>query len=146
MARPQPLNLLRRQAGKIFLALPEGPALGGGAASGMPIKSSASLAAMATAPKSNAADVAYFQAAEDARTTSHYGVPLHIRNAPTKLMKDLDYGKEYQYDHDFDHHYSYQKYFPDKMAEKIYYQPGEYGFEKEIAKRLEWWKKLREKG
>jgi len=101
---------------------------------------------LATAPKSNAADVAYFQAAEDARTTSHYGVPLHIRNAPTKLMKDLDYGKDYQYDHDFDHHYSYQKYFPDKMAEKIYYQPGEYGFEKEIAKRLEWWKKLREKG
>ena len=100
---------------------------------------------LATAPKSNAADVAYFQAADDARKTSHYGVPLHIRNAPTKLMKELDYGKDYQYDHDFEHHYSYQKYFPDKMEEKTYYTPGDYGFEKEIAKRLEWWKKLRSK-
>ena len=98
---------------------------------------------LATAPKSNAADVAYFAAAADARKTSHYGVPLHIRNAPTQLMKELDYGKAYQYDHDFEHHYSYQKYFPDKMSEKTYYTPGEYGFEREIAKRLEWWRKLR---
>ncbi|NLO10895.1 MAG: replication-associated recombination protein A [Candidatus Cloacimonetes bacterium] len=99
---------------------------------------------LATAPKSNTADSAYFQAAQDARRTSHYGVPLHIRNAPTQLMKDLDYGKGYQYDHDHKNRYSYQKYFPDAMDEKTYYTPGEYGFEKEIAKRLEWWKKLRD--
>lgn len=98
---------------------------------------------LATAPKSNKLYTAYKAAAEDALKTSHYGVPLHIRNAPTKLMKDLDYGKDYQYDHDFEYGYSYQKYFPDQMPEKEYYSPGEYGFEKEIAKRLEWWGKLR---
>ena len=100
---------------------------------------------LATAPKSNALYSAYSAAAEDARKTSHYGVPLHIRNAPTKLMKDLDYGKDYRYDHDSEHHYAYQKYFPDQMEEKEYYTPGEFGFEKEIAKRLEWWRKLRKK-
>ncbi|MDD3464312.1 MAG: replication-associated recombination protein A [Candidatus Cloacimonetes bacterium] len=98
---------------------------------------------LATAPKSNALYKAYSAAAEDARKTSHYGVPLHIRNAPTQLMKDLDYGKDYRYDHDNADHYAYQKYFPDQMPEKIYYTPGEFGFEKEIAKRLEWWLKLR---
>ncbi len=100
---------------------------------------------LATAPKSNALYTAYGKAAEDARATSHYGVPLHIRNAPTKLMKDLNYGRDYRYDHEFEHKYSYQKYFPDQMEEKTYYTPGDFGFEKEIAKRLEWWLKLREK-
>jgi putative ATPase len=100
---------------------------------------------LATAPKSNALYSAYDAAAADARETSHYGVPLHIRNAPTKLMKDLNYGKDYAYDHEFENHYKYQKYFPDKMTEKTYYTPGEFGFEKEIAKRIEWWLKLRNK-
>ena len=101
---------------------------------------------LATAPKSNSADAAYYAAAKDARNTSHFGVPLHIRNAPTKLMKDLDYGKEYKYDHDFENHYQYQKYFPDQMSEKEYYSPGPFGFERDIAKRIEWWKKLRDEG
>jgi len=100
---------------------------------------------LATAPKSNALYTAYSQAADDARQTSHYGVPLHIRNAPTQLMKDLDYGKDYRYDHEFENKYSYQKYFPEKMEEKTYYTPGEFGFEKEIAKRIQWWLKLRQK-
>jgi len=98
---------------------------------------------LATAPKSNALDSAYQKAATDARKSSHYGVPLHIRNAPTKLMKDLNYGKDYRYDHDFENKYSYQKYFPDQMNETVYYEPGEFGFEKEIAKRIAWWNKLR---
>lgn len=80
---------------------------------------------LATAPKSNSADTAYFKAAQDARKTSHYGVPLHIRNAPTKLMKDLDYGKDYRYDHDYENHYHYQNYFPEQLGEKEYYSPGE---------------------
>jgi putative ATPase len=101
---------------------------------------------LATAPKSNSADAAYYAAAKDARNTSHFGVPLHIRNAPTKLMKDLDYGKEYKYDHDYENHYQYQKYFPDQMSEKEYYSPGPFGFERDIAKRIEWWKKLRDEG
>ncbi len=99
---------------------------------------------LATAPKSNALYTAYSAAAEDARKTSHYGVPLHIRNAHTQLMKDLDYGKNYQYDHEHEHHYFYQKYFPDQMEEKTYYTPGDFGFEKEIAKRIQWWLKLRQ--
>ncbi|MDD2331904.1 MAG: replication-associated recombination protein A [Candidatus Cloacimonetes bacterium] len=99
---------------------------------------------LATAPKSNSLYVAYSEAAEDARKTSHLGVPLHIRNAPTKLMKELEYGKDYAYDHEYEHKYHYQKYFPDKMKEKVYYRPGEYGFEKEIEKRLEWWRKLKD--
>ncbi|HHV37382.1 MAG TPA: replication-associated recombination protein A [Candidatus Cloacimonetes bacterium] len=100
---------------------------------------------LSTAPKSNSLYKAYGEAAKDARKTSHHGVPLHIRNAPTSLMKDLDYGKNYVYDHDAEHNYHYQRYFPDKLPEKDYYQPGEYGFEKEIAKRLAWWEKLRKK-
>ena len=98
---------------------------------------------LATAPKSNSLYTAYSAAAEDARSTSHYGVPLHIRNAPTKLMKELDYGKDYQYDHDSEQHYSYQRYFPEQMQDKEYYKPGKFGFEKEIEKRLQWWLKLR---
>ena len=100
---------------------------------------------LATAPKSNALYSAYKKAKDDAIKTSHLGVPLHIRNAPTKLMKDLDYGKDYKYDHEFEDAYSYQKYFPDKMNEKEYYLPSKFGFEKEIRKRLEWWRKLKEK-
>ncbi len=98
---------------------------------------------LATAPKSNALYTAYSAAADDARQTSHYGVPLHIRNAPTKLMKDLGYGKAYKYDHEFEQKYAYQRCFPDQMKEKQYYYPGAFGFEKEIAKRIEWWTKLK---
>ncbi len=100
---------------------------------------------LATAPKSNSLETAYIKAAADAQKTSHLGVPFHIRNAPTKLMKDLDYGKGYKYDHQYENAYSYQNYFPEKMDEKIYYQPSKFGFEKEIQKRLDWWKKLKEK-
>lgn len=100
---------------------------------------------LATAPKSNALYTSYKKAAEDAQKTSHLGVPFQIRNAPTKLMKNLDYGKDYKYDHQYENAYSYQKYFPDKMKEKIYYKPSKFGFEKEIQKRLDWWKKLKEK-
>jgi len=98
---------------------------------------------LATAPKSNALYTGYKKAADDARKTSHFGVPLHIRNAPTKLMKDLDYGKGYKYDHGAENAFSYQKYFPDKMDEKVYYKPSKFGFEKEVQKRLDWWEKLK---
>ncbi len=98
---------------------------------------------LATAPKSNALYTAYNAAKKDAHATSHLKVPLHIRNAPTKLMKDLEYGKNYRYSHDFRDSYSYQKYFPDRMEEKTYYTPSAFGFEKEIKKRLEWWRSLK---
>ncbi len=99
---------------------------------------------LATAPKSNSVYSAYKQAKISANETSHLGVPIHIRNAPTKLMKELDYGSEYKYDHDYENAYYYQKYFPDLMKEEVFYQPSKFGFEKDIQKRLDWWKKLKE--
>jgi putative ATPase len=98
---------------------------------------------LASAPKSNALETAYYSAKADAEKTSHLKVPLSVCNAPTKVMKDLGYNKGYRYSHDYENHYSYQKYFPDKMAEKNYYVPSQFGFEKEIKKRLEWWDKLK---
>lgn len=99
---------------------------------------------LATAPKSNSVYVAYKLARDDAEKTSHFGVPMHIRNAPTKLMKNLGYNKGYNYSHDNENAYHYQNYFPEKLGEKTYYNPTKYGFEKDIQKRLDWWKKLRD--
>lgn len=99
---------------------------------------------LATAPKSNSLEIAYDRAREDAQQTSHLKVPLAVRNAPTKLMKELGYNKGYRYSHDFENHYSYQRYFPDDLKEENYYQPSPFGFEKEIQKRLEWWNSLKE--
>lgn len=100
---------------------------------------------LATAPKSNATETAWLTARDDALATGHHKVPLHICNAPTSLMKELGYGKEYRYSHSFANSYSYQKYFPDTMEEKIYYRPSPFGFEKEIQKRLDWWDGLKKK-
>ncbi len=100
---------------------------------------------LATAPKSNATETAYLAAKQDAQKTSHFRVPLHICNAPTRLMKDLGYGAGYKYSHNFEQAYSYQKYFPDQMEEKTYYVPSKFGFEKEIQKRLDWWESLKAK-
>jgi putative ATPase len=99
---------------------------------------------LATAPKSNSVEAAYLEAKKDALETSHLKVPLSLRNAPTKLMKDLGYSKHYKYSHDFENHYRYQRYFPDSMDEKNYYVPSTFGFEKEINKRLQWWKNLKQ--
>ena len=98
---------------------------------------------LATAPKSNSVETAYNNAKKDAVTTSHLKVPLSIRNAPTKLMKDLGYNKGYRYSHSYEHSYSYQNYFPETLEGKTYYTPSRFGFEKEIMKRLDWWEKLK---
>ena len=98
---------------------------------------------LATAPKSNTVDSALGKAKVKAQKTGHLPVPMHIRNAPTKLMKDAGYGKDYEYDHDHENRYYYQKYFPSEMEEEEYYIPSGFGFEKEIEKRLKWWKGLR---
>ncbi len=99
---------------------------------------------LATAPKSNAIETAYLAARNDAHKTGHLKVPLAVRNAPTKLMKELGYNKGYKYSHDYENSYSYQKFFPDSMKEKKYYQPSKFGFEKEIQKRIDWWTQLKE--
>ncbi|MGE4063359.1 MAG: replication-associated recombination protein A [Rhodospirillaceae bacterium] len=98
---------------------------------------------LGTAPKSNAAYVAYGEARASARATGSLMPPKHILNAPTTLMKDLGYGKGYAYDHDQDEAFSGQNYFPDGMAREQFYRPVERGFEREVAKRLAYWQKLR---
>lgn len=100
---------------------------------------------LATAPKSNAVYKAIKTAQLRAKETGSEPVPYVIRNAPTKLMKDAGYGAEYKYDHDYENSYYYQRYFPDKINEEVYYEPSKFGFEKDIQKRLDWWSKLREK-
>ncbi len=100
---------------------------------------------LATAPKSNAAYMAQSAANKDARTYGSLMPPMHILNAPTKLMKELGYSKGYDYDHSAEDAFSGQNYFPDGMARNDYYQPVERGFERDIIKRLEYWSRLREK-
>ena len=99
---------------------------------------------LGTAPKSNAAYKAAGAANRAARETGSLMPPKHILNAPTRLMKDLGYGKDYQYDHDQAEGFSGQNYFPDGMARQSFYRPVERGFERDIRKRLEDWQKLRE--
>ncbi len=100
---------------------------------------------LASAPKSNAAYRAYGDARRAAREHGSLMPPKHILNAPTRLMKDLGYGDGYAYDHDTPEGFSGQDYFPEDMARERYYRPGERGFERDIAKRLAYWRKLREK-
>ena len=100
---------------------------------------------LATAPKSNAAYKAFGAAQRGARDKGSLMPPKHILNAPTQLMKDLGYGKGYAYDHDAPDGFSGQNYFPDDMAREDYYRPSERGFEREVAKRLAYWAKLRHK-
>ncbi|NBO19275.1 MAG: replication-associated recombination protein A [Proteobacteria bacterium] len=100
---------------------------------------------LATAPKSNAAYMAAKAAMSDARGKGSLMPPMHILNAPTKLMKQLGYSEGYAYDHSAEDGFSGQNYFPDGMARQEYYQPVERGFERDIIKRLEYWKKLRDK-
>jgi putative ATPase len=99
---------------------------------------------LATAPKSNAAYKAYGEASAAARRTGSLMPPKHILNAPTRMMKDLGYGKGYQYDHDTEGGFSGQNYFPDDMTRENFYRPVERGFEREIEKRLAYWARLRE--
>ncbi|MGH7053944.1 MAG: replication-associated recombination protein A [Stellaceae bacterium] len=98
---------------------------------------------LATAPKSNAAYKALGEAAAAARATGSLMPPLHILNAPTRLMRDLGYGKGYIYDHATEDGFSGQDYFPEGMARRNFYRPGERGFEREIKKRLDYWERLR---
>ena len=100
---------------------------------------------LATAPKSNAVYVAQGAARRAAADYGSLGPPAHILNAPTRLMKNLGYGKGYEYDHAAAEGFSGQNYFPDAMARQRFYNPKETGFEREIAKRLDYWARLRTK-
>jgi len=98
---------------------------------------------LATAPKSNRIYQAFGRAWRLARETPAEPAPLHIRNAPTRLMKDLGYGKGYKYDHAEPDAHAGQEYLPDSLADQRFYEPSGRGFEAEIAKRLEYWKAKR---
>ena len=98
---------------------------------------------LATAPKSNAAYVAFKAASAAAAAHGSLPPPRIILNAPTKLMRDEGYGEGYRYDHDEPDAFSGQNYFPEKMGRQTFYDPPERGFERDIRKRLDWWAKLR---
>ncbi|HEX6942524.1 MAG TPA: replication-associated recombination protein A [Gemmatimonadaceae bacterium] len=100
---------------------------------------------LATAPKSNRVYAAWGAALDAAREYPAEGVPLHIRNAPTPLMKELGYGKGYQYAHDVPDAYLPQQYLPDALEGTTFYEPGTFGFERDIAKRMAWWRELSER-
>ncbi|HWA58890.1 MAG TPA: replication-associated recombination protein A [Gemmatimonadales bacterium] len=99
---------------------------------------------LATAPKSNRSAVGLWTALEAARKSPSEPVPLHIRNAPTGLMKDLGYGKGYQYAHNSPTGFLPQEYLPEKLRGQAFYRPGELGFEKRIRERMAWWDRQRQ--
>jgi putative ATPase len=96
---------------------------------------------LATAPKSNAVYTAYQGVRKDIRELENMPVPLHIRNAPTPLMEDLGYGEGYKYPHDYPDHFVEEEYLPENLRGRTYYRPTEQGFEKEIKRRLEYWRR-----
>ena len=95
---------------------------------------------LATAPKSNRCYTAFQKAMREVKSGGNHPVPEHLRNAPTKLMRELGYGKEYKYPHDFADAFVPENYFPETLGTRSYYSPSEAGHEKVIAERLRsWW-------
>jgi putative ATPase len=117
-----------------FIGLPEGR-----------IPLAQAVTYLATAPKSNASYAAIKAAQQEVRKSGALPVPLHLRNAPTGLMKELGYGKDYQYAHDRDDAIVSQSHLPDTLVGSRYYQPKESGYEKSIRERLQWWAACRKK-
>jgi len=134
LADPQALGLTQNvQASYERLGSPEGE-----------LALAQAIIYLALAPKSNALYNAFAEAQEAAKKTTHLSPPKTILNAPTKLMRNLGWGKDYLYDHDLPHAFSGQRYFPEEMERECFYRPVERGFEREMKKRLEYFTKLRE--
>jgi putative ATPase len=131
LADPQALKIaLSSMEAFHFIGLPEGE-----------LALAEAAVYLATAPKSNALYLAYEKARTDVREKGALPVPLAIRNAPTRLMKELGYGRGYKYAHDFPEAIVEQNYFPQELGARSYYQPTNRGMEKVIAQRLEFWRK-----
>ncbi len=103
------------------------------------------LVYLATAPKSNSSYRALSAAMDAARDTPGEGPPMNIRNAPTQLLRDLGYHAGYRYAHDSPDAYLPQEYLPEKLRGSVFYEPGPFGFERDIAKRLAWWEETKNK-
>jgi putative ATPase len=132
LADPQALPLaMAAQQAVHFIGLPEGA-----------LALAECAVYLATAPKSNHLYTAYNQVVKDVQTTRTDPVPLHLRNAPTKLMENLGYGKGYKYAHDYDEAIVAQQNLPDAIKEQRYYQPSSRGYEKILGERLEAWQRL----
>jgi putative ATPase len=135
LADPQALSLaLRAKEAYDFLGSPEGE-----------LALAEAVIYLAAAPKSNRAYVAFTKAMKDVEASPYEPVPLQIRNAVTGLMKEVGYGKDYAYAHDFEFSTTAMETLPDRLVGRKYYSPGEMGFEKEIRKRLDWWLKIKAK-
>lgn len=97
---------------------------------------------LATAPKSNSLYRAYGEVRKTVQKTGSLPVPLHLRNAPTRLMRDLGYGRDYRYAHDFPDAYAPQDYLPDKLRGRRFYHPTDRGYEQSVKRRLDQWRRL----
>ncbi len=137
MADPQALQVaLSAMEAFHFVGLPEGT-----------LALAEAAVYLATAPKSNALYLAYQRVEEDIRQLEDMPVPLHMRNAPTALMKKLGYGKDYKYPHEYPDHFIEEEYLPENLKGRVYYQPADQGLEREIKKRLDGWRgRKKEKG
>ncbi len=127
LADPQALTLaMAAQQAVHFIGLPEGA-----------LALAELTVYLALAPKSNAVYLAYGQARDDVARTRNDPVPIHLRNAPTRLMKDLGYGEGYRYAHDYDEGVIGQQNLPDNLKDRTYYKPSDRGFERELGQRLD---------
>ncbi len=134
-ADPRALQLaVAAQQAVHFIGLPEGR-----------IPLAQAVTYLATAPKSNAAYMAIAEAQKEVRQSGALPVPFHLRNAPTGLMKDLGYGRDYQYAHDHKDSVVTQEHLPEALGGSKYYRPNQSGYEKTIRERLAWWAEQRNK-
>jgi putative ATPase len=135
LADPQALAItLNAKAAYDFLGSPEGE-----------LALAEAAVYLASAPKSNRIYTAYGAVQRDVERSPHEPVPLHIRNAVTSLMKEIGYGKDYQYAHDHALATTDMETMPERLRDRKYYDPGNLGFEKEVRKRMEWWDALKAK-
>jgi putative ATPase len=135
LADPQALAItLHAKEAYDFLGTPEGE-----------LALAEAVVYLASAPKSNRVYAAFQAVTKDVEISPHEPVPLHIRNAVTPLMKEIGYGKDYQYAHDSTSSTTDMETFPERLKGRKYYEPGTLGFEKEVRKRIEWWEALKEK-
>jgi putative ATPase len=135
LADPQALSIaLRAKEAYDFLGSPEGE-----------LALAEAVIYLASAPKSNRAYAAFSQAMKDVEASPHEPVPLHLRNPVTRLMKEIGYGQDYAYAHDFALVTTSMETFPEKLKGRKYYSPGHMGLEREIKKRMDWWQRVKDR-